>query len=244
MPRKKRHKILARLDSLIYRKLLPAKVFPTWQAAAESAGVGYSEQSLNQCRVARRRLTTMSTPDSPLTSLIENGFRVTDFGGAAGDLGDLIIKTHPTIHYTVVETPSMVNLMQQEDTRVIFTSEIPEECDVFFSSSTLQYLSNPYEILKTGFATAKRYAVIVRNNFADHERFFVQRSRLFDNGSGTVPAGFKNDVLRYPLRTIQEGKVHDIARESGFYLHEAIQHSGSEYKHGYSKDLIFKRADS
>jgi hypothetical protein len=130
--------------------------------------------------------------------------------------------------------------MQQEQTKVQFRTEIPAECDIFYTSGTLQYLSDPYAALRAGLSSAKRYAVLVRNNFSDVERFSVQRSRLFDNGSGPLPPAFENRVVRYPLRTIQERKVHETALDCGFVLESQQDDPEFNYKGGYSKDLIFR----
>jgi putative methyltransferase (TIGR04325 family) len=241
MVRNARYGLLDRLDSFVYRRLLPTTVYPTWEAAAQRAGDGYSEKLLNDFRVARRRNTNQQPSSSILLALIRDESRVTDFGGATGDLGDAIIKDHPSVTYTVVETTGLVNLMLNEETKVNFSNEIPSECDIFFSSNTIQYLPNPYDVLSRGFSTAQQYVVLVRNNFSKVERFTIQRSKLFDNGSGELPAGFKNQVIRYPLRSIQEQRVHDIAQACGFVLDSEKLDPTFNYKAGYSKDLVFRR---
>jgi hypothetical protein len=58
-------------------------------------------------------------------------------------MGDLAIEANPTIRYTLVKNPIMVSLMQQQQTKVQFTTEIPDECDIFYTSGTLQYISGP-----------------------------------------------------------------------------------------------------
>jgi putative methyltransferase (TIGR04325 family) len=243
MSDKKRYGILDRLDSLIYRRLMPVKTYPTWEAAESAAGQNnYAGSALNEFRVARRRGVVRETVSSALASITRDGFRITDFGGSTGDLGDLMIETNPSITYTVVENPTMVDLMRRQETKVIFETAIPNECDVFFTSGTIHYLGNPYEILREGFRSVKRYAVVVRNNFADVERFTIHRSRLFDNGSGPLPSGFENSVVRCPMRTIQEGKVHQVALDCGLALHQSRDDPEFTYKGGYSKDLIFKRS--
>jgi putative methyltransferase (TIGR04325 family) len=169
----KRYGILERLDSLIFRRLLPAKAFQTWEAAENHAAQNsYSGNLVNEFRVARRRgidqtiswTVAYKTAVNPvLAAVIEDRFIVTDFGGATGDMGDLTIEANPSIQYTVVENPVMVRLMQQEETKVRFLTEIPSECDVFYTSGTLQYISRPYEMLRAGFLSTKRYAVLVRS---------------------------------------------------------------------------------
>lgn len=241
MVRNTRYGLLDRLDSLVYRRLLPTASYPTWEAAAQQAGDGYSEKLLNDFRIARRRNPDQQAPNSILRALIEQKSRVTDFGGATGDLGDAIIKDYPSVVYTVVETPSLVKLMMNEETKVNFSSEMPNQCDIFFSSNTIQYIPNPYDILSRGFSTAQKYLVLVRNNFSDIERFTIQRSKLFDNGSGELPGGFRNQVVKYPLRSIQEQRVRDLAESCGFVLDTEKNDPTFNYRAGYSKDLVFRR---
>jgi putative methyltransferase (TIGR04325 family) len=251
MTDERRYGLLERLDSLIFRRLLPPRTYATWQAAEKQAARNsYARPLVNEFRVARRRSVDQTIPwttayrtsvNPTLASVTENGFRITDFGGATGDMGDLTIEANPTIRYTVVENPILVSLMQQQETKVQFTTEIPHECDVFYTSGTLQYISEPYEALRRGLLSAKRFTVLVRNNFSQVERFMIHRSRLFDNGSGPLPLGFKNRVIKYPLRTIQEDRVREIALQSGFVLARERDDPEFNYKGGYSKDLIFKR---
>jgi putative methyltransferase (TIGR04325 family) len=239
---KKRYGILDRLDSLIYRRLMPVKAYPNWEAASKAAGQNnYAGSILNEFRVARRRGVDQATLSPALASLVRDRFRIVDFGGSTGDLGDLLIEANPSISYTVVENPTMVHLMQQQQTRVLFSITIPIECDVFFTSGTIQYISEPYQALREGFSSAAKYAVLVRNNFADVDRFTIHRSRLFDNGSGPLPTGFNNLVMRCPMRTIQEKRVHEIATECGLVLDQRRDDPDFTYKGGYSKDLIFRR---
>ncbi len=238
----KRYGLLDRLDTLIFRWLLPTKTYPDWEAAEKEAGPNaYTNSILNEFRIARGREADPSAMDHVLASVIRDGYRITDFGGSTGHLGQLLIARNSSISYTVVENPTMVELMQSQDSPVKFSTAIPKECDIFYSSSTIQYVSDPYGALTEGFGSARHYAILVRNHFADVERFTVQRSRLFDNGSGPLPSGFKNLVLRYPRRTIQEKKVLGLAQDCGFALDQAHEDRRNEYKGGYSRDLVFKR---
>jgi len=240
------------LDGFVHRRLLPPKLYPTWQAAEEKAArSSYAGSLLNEFRVARRqgisqslaRTIAYSAGVNPaLASVMGNGFRVTDFGGATGAMGELTIEADPSIVYTVVENPTLVRLMRQQRTNVQFTTEIPDQCDIFYTSGTIQYVSEPYQALEKGFLSARRHAVLVHNNFADFERFTVQRSSLFDNGSGPLPPGFKDRVVLYPLRTIQEARVHALAEKCGFVLDHQREDPEFYYRGGYSKDLIFRRA--
>ncbi len=141
---------------------------------------------------------------------------ITDFGGSTGDLGADLRIVYPQATYTVVENPTLVGLVKGEWRGVSFSTVIPPTCDIFFSSSTLQYLDDPEVILKTGIASARHAVVLVRNCFADCARFGVQKSPLFDNGVGPIPAGWQNREISYPHRTLVEKEVISTAEALGF----------------------------
>jgi putative methyltransferase (TIGR04325 family) len=243
MPRSKRYGLLDRLDSLIHRRILPVRHYPTWELAERAAGDadGYASAIMNEFRIARRAGLDQAAYDPLLAGFARDGCRVTDFGGSTGDLGDLLTEQNPSIRYTVVENPVMVGLMQKQETRVHFTTTIPDECDIFYSSSTLHYVRNPYDVLQKGFKSAAHYVILVRNNFADVEKFMVHRSRLYDNGSGPLPAGFENLVMRCPMRTVQESKIRDIALSFKFSPIVEKRDTGLDHKGGYSMRLVFER---
>lgn len=243
MPRSKRYGLLDRLDSLIYRRILPVRYYPTWELAERAAGDtdSYTGATINEFRIARRVGLDQAAFDPLLAQFVRDGCRVTDFGGSTGDLGDLLTEQNPSIHYTVVENPLMVSLMQKQATRVHFTTTIPDECDIFYSSSTLHYIRNPYDVLQQGFKSATHHVILVRNNFADDEKFMVHRSKLYDNGSGPLPAGFKNLVMRCPMRTVQERKIRDIALTCKFSPIVEKRDKGLNHKGGYSMRLVFER---
>jgi putative methyltransferase (TIGR04325 family) len=152
-----------------------------------------------------------------LTALIlgKSDVSVVDFGGSTGDLGTDFLTAFPDATYTVVENPTMVALMKGRGP-VGFECAPPAQYDVFFSSSTLQCVENPLEILSAAFTSARHAVVLARNSFADEDIYRVQRTRLFRNGSGPIPDGYKNRAIRYPHRTIRETAVIEIARRHDF----------------------------
>lgn len=134
--------------------------------------------------------------------------------------------------------------MMQAHDAVRFEPSIPKTCDVFFSSGTLQYVDRTMEVLAEGFASARHAVVLVRNTFCDEAQYYVQRSKLFENGYGPIPPGFRNTTVRYPLQTINEGSVHTLADRHGFHcvarLDEAVDLQHPVQVHG--KQLVFMKA--
>jgi putative methyltransferase (TIGR04325 family) len=97
-------------------------------------------------------------------------------------------------------------------------SRLPDQCDIFFTSGALQYISDPYAMLDRGFASARRAVIVTRTRFCDEEMFQVQESWLFHNGTGLVPPGYESVKIQYPKRTISESSVQEIAARNGFRL--------------------------
>jgi len=225
--------------------------YQTWQLACAAAS-SYDNEALNAFKVARSALRhvdgsllTASVLQLTALALKKPEIAVTDFGGATGDLGRDFLASWPGASYVVVETPALVAMMQAHGA-VRFEPSIPQSCDVFFSSGTLQYVDRPMQVLAEGFASAGHAVVLVRNTFCDEAQYHVQRSKLFENGYGPIPRGFRNTTVRYPHQTIDEESVHALADRHGFHcvarLDEAIdlQYPGEIY----GKQLVFMKAPS
>ena len=205
---------------------LESRLFSSWQAACVAAAEPYSSRSVNEFRVNRWRYNCQRG-HSPsvdvgavalIAALCGPHTRVTDFGGATGDHGDALLRLLPSLTYTVVENETLVSLMDQSRLPILFSTHCPDQCDVFFTSGTLQCIPDPYGTLDVGFASASRAVVLARNNFCDEEVIRVQEASLFDNGGGLIPPGYENVKIRFPNRTIIESSVQAIAARHGFRL--------------------------
>jgi len=137
----------------------------------------------------------------------------------------------------------MVDMMQGRNA-VQFTKSIPEECDIFYTSGTLQYVSDPMDLFEAGVKSARHAVILARNSFCKNEIFRVQTSRLFDNGSGPIPNGFVDRAITYPHRTINEDSVRLIAERHGFKCQQRHEASSGVLRHNdevYGVDLVFTR---
>jgi putative methyltransferase (TIGR04325 family) len=224
------------------------KTYPTWDAAARASG-SYEDQLVNEFRVARaveNRANGVTQPaeSSPLfwlTTLLSGIREIVDFGGATGEYGEALCAARAQLAYLVVENPTLVRLMPPVR-GLTFTTEMPAACDVFFTSGTLQYLTDPYSVLARGFSTARRAVVLLRNSFSEHELFRVQHTPLFDNGAGLLPMGYENQVITHPHRTISERRVREIALVHGFELLSRMPDEGGLYRYQdlvYGQQLVF-----
>lgn len=198
--------------------------FATWEAACRASGETYDADLVNRFRVERAAMNGAPSSAEPgvllLTALLlgKPDVRIVDFGGNTGDHAHAVLSRLPNAQYTVVENATLVTLARERFAPIRFASDIPAEFDIFFSSCTLQYLEDPRAILRRGFAGAAHACIFVRNAFGGSETIRVQSSYLYENGSGAVPAGFANGIVRYPHRTMIEREIVDIARNSGFEL--------------------------
>jgi putative methyltransferase (TIGR04325 family) len=218
----------------------------SWDEAVTS-GAKYTDADLTLFKIKRgeARIPDGSLlAESPLKSVtIEDGDTITDFGGSIGDLGLEVLAAYPRTKYIVVENETMVEMMRGRNA-VEFTTSIPDQCDIFYTSGTLQYLSDPMEVFEAGVRSARRAVILARNSFCRTEIFRVQRSRLFDNGRGPVPQGFTDRVITYPHRTINEDAVHAIAEKHGFKCLERQEASSGVLRHNdevYGVDLLFTK---
>jgi putative methyltransferase (TIGR04325 family) len=226
------------------------RLLPSWQAAA-AASAGYEDETLNSFRVkraAQRKADGSLLPTNMLhlTALAmgKPEIAVTDFGGSTGDLGRDFLSVFPKATYTVVENPTMVNMMRHQG-GLRFSQTIPAACDIFFTSGTLQYLEDPVSVMNQGFASAGFAVILARNSFCDVDLFRVQRSKLFNNGSGDVPDGYSNVTISYPHRTLKESTVHKIAESHGLRcIARTEDRSGVIPYRGlvYGQQLVFLRA--
>jgi putative methyltransferase (TIGR04325 family) len=222
------------------------KHFPTWSQACAHAGT-YDADLVNRFRSDRHNLNTSNGTvlrenvlGLVVMALNNDRLTITDFGGATGDLGEGFLKAYPSGRYVVVENPTLVRLMQGR-TPVQYSLSMPDRCDVFFTSSTLQYLHEPMRILEAGLQSAKLAAVLARNSFSETDAFRVQQSNLFDNGIGPIPAGYDNVQITYPHRTIRESAVLDLAHAMGFRCVSRLEEASGSLEGSYGKQLVFLR---
>jgi putative methyltransferase (TIGR04325 family) len=220
--------------------------FSTWREACAQAG-SYNAELVNRFRSERHALNTVDTAilqgnvlGLVVLALRKEPLAITDFGGATGDLGRAFLHAYPSSRYVVVENLTMVGLMR-EKTPVQYTTTMPEQCDLFFTSSTLQYLDDPMKVLEDGLRSANLAAVLTRNSFSETETFRVQRSHLFDNGMGPIPHGYQNIDISYPHRTIRESAVLDLARAMGFRCVSRLEETSGSLTDSYGKQLVFLR---
>jgi hypothetical protein len=208
------------------KKIVPGTVIdlargrrPVTYDEAFGRSSGYTDDLLTRFRVERERGRQPKGETGLLGQVVRElgpgPIEVTDFGGAAGELARDLVAAFPNVQCTVVENATMAALARTTP-GVRFSAEIPPACDVFHSSCALFYVTQPMEQLELGFRSARRAVVLVRNCFCDTKLYRIQKSWLFDNGSGPIPAGFTNMRISYPHQTLNEGEILALAERLGF----------------------------
>lgn len=227
----------------------PETRYASWHEANAASG-SYDDALVNEFRVARAlgyRSDGTLLPSNLLyltaLGLKKPDFSVVDFGGATGELGRELQSVFPGSSFTVVENPTLVALMRDKSP-IRYVSEIPANCDIFFSSGTLQYVEKPFDYLAAGFSSAAYAVILTRNSFCNEKIYRSQTSRLFDNGAGPIPANFTDRDITYPHQTIDEREVMKIAEQKDFRLVARVDESSGVHPYRgmvYGKELVFVR---
>jgi putative methyltransferase (TIGR04325 family) len=222
----------------------------SWERAA-AAAPAYADDDLTAFRVERSRRIigqepSYVQPPTELLSVMEAiSGRFVDFGGATGEMCAVLQRRLPLWSFTVVETKAMAEAARDLRPTIAYSADMPEEFDVFYSSGTLQYLDAPELLWREALSRTAKHAYLARNSFSDRKIFSVQYSRLFDNGAGPIPPGYRNVKTRYPRQTISEAVITGIADEMGFDLVSRVADRNSGVigtrSNVYGADLLFKR---
>lgn len=242
------------LKAVVPRRIIDAfrerrhETFATWDEAGE-ASTSYADDFINDFRIARAKLRAIDGAVLRSTKLLDvvaqlskPDLHIVDFGGATGELARDYLALYPAAQFTIVENPTMVRKMAGTIPNTEFSTRIPHSCDIFFTSGTIQYLPAPCIVLAEGFKAATRAVILARNSFSDIPIYRAQRSRLYDNGTGPIPAGFDDVEYSYPHQTIIEHRVHDIAERAGFKLADSREETSGVLSYRgrvYGKDLVF-----
>ena len=86
--------------------------------------------------------------------------------------------------------------------------------DLLYSSSTLQYLPSPELGLAELIGVGAAAMALTRLSLTDGEQFtVVQKSRLSHNGPGSLPPGFRDGTVAYPLTILNRSRFEEALRQ-------------------------------
>lgn len=198
------------------------RFLPTYKDAATACGGGYRDSVLVDV-VAKKTIRFRDTPDAAvdLTSLrpaiasmglTSDRLNVLDFGGACGLHYFAVKNLFSRIAWSVVETPEMTRAAAPLASPVLKFHESISEArarldavggiDFVLVSGSLQYTERPREVMAELLRVPAKRILFTRTPMREapggRDAVFVQRSRLAENGSGTLPHGFSDREIRYP----------------------------------------------
>ena len=174
-----------------------------------------------------------------------------DFGGACGEnilflesiFGENINKLS-----WVIETNAQIleskkwSFVKNVQFQTNLDRVLRNNIDLFFTSCALNYVENPYEILKKVINRVIPYVCLTRNNFSRNPKPFIQVSNLSENGLGYHINDYGNPLVWYPSQTLCEKTIKDIFLSSNYKLifEDNLLSTGViNSKSNYSKDLVF-----
>jgi putative methyltransferase (TIGR04325 family) len=152
---------------------------------------------------------------------INRKIKILDLGGAAG-FHYLVAKklTKNEYDWHVIETPLMcetANHSKLKNNELTFCSLAnlnQKQFDLLFSSSSLQYMDNPLEVLKNILTLKPKFLFITRTPMSNAQSFFyVQESLLSSNGPGPLPEDLKNQLVRYPISILPKSEYLNLITE-------------------------------
>jgi putative methyltransferase (TIGR04325 family) len=152
-----------------------------------------------------------------LASRCRSSLTVVDFGGACGGryyLAKRLLGPDASLSWKVVETPMMAEVARNrfETSGLAFfdnlgaaTRDVPH-VDLVHCGNVLQYLRTPFDTLTDLLNIHARFISLASVATCAQARrlFFLQRSRLSENGPGRLPAGVRDRVIRYPFAPLPE----------------------------------------
>jgi putative methyltransferase (TIGR04325 family) len=162
----------------------------------------------------------------------EGVLNVIDFGGAAGyhhAMARLALGSRVQLNWCVVETSAMARQAARlERSGLKFFDHLQAalahlgRVDLVFTSSALQYCSDPLITLERLLGIGADRFFLTRTPLADTDQTIVttQSSMLGANGPGPLPPNFSDRVVAYPVSYVPRARVEALIQQ-----HYAIRFS-------------------
>ena len=147
---------------------------------------------------------------------------IIDFGGAAGIHYYLVKYLFPNLKsWNVLETKAMVEANKEKTDSILkFYSldndeKMKIDCDLLYSSSSIQYTNNPTETLKRLISFNPKHILISRTPFTEGNASvrFTQHSLLSQNGPGALPEQFIESRISYEVHIPILAEVKEVLSE-------------------------------
>lgn len=180
----------------------------------------------------------------------DRSINIIDFGGGFGYhyfIAKAILKERYNIKWCVVETPAMVNKAESfASEELFFFSDLQAaktklgRVDIVFSSSALQYLPEPYKMLKLMAEIGAGYLFLTRVPLLEEnkEMYAIQYSKYSANGPGPMPEGMKDGIAKYPINFLSKNKVEEIIEEK-YEIQIVMDDSSEIYNFKYKPVKVY-----
>lgn len=207
----------------------PSKVYASFEEAKCACKRTYADQALTQYRIDKAKLNLANLKVEDFVMGLELVIiailrsksakpSIVDFGGALGEqayiLKQLIDKP---FDYQVIEHPTLVSKVNNDSffNYATFSDTLPEACDIFFTSGTLQSIANPFEVMEKAFRIANESVILTRNCFSERPLNRVHTTLIHENGPGHLqPNVALNQIIDYPHQAISYDKLKKMAQQS------------------------------
>ena len=157
---------------------------------------------------------------------------ILDYGGGTGENAILISEIYDNkFSFDVVENDSLVRLANKNNfTHCKFMSDLEDKnYDIIFSSATLQYLDEPYDLLKKFEQKSNKLISLARLNCNEKQRAKLQVSIYRKNIGYKDFKHISNDNLAiYPYKELSLAKIKSSFKFFNFKM-EKIKTDGFYY---------------
>lgn len=197
------------------------EIFPDFAAALAACGPGYNDADIADV-VAHKTAPPvdhrMYAPEQAINSILAVGIAaaevtdrpltVLDFGGGCGFHYFRVVPTiHRSLRWAIVETPAMAERAAklsegrfQVFTDIATAADALGRIDLVHASSSIQYVPEPLETLKTLAALRPRYFGLLRfPAWGRPQLVGLQSSALSRNGIGPMPPNIADRLVTYPI---------------------------------------------
>jgi putative methyltransferase (TIGR04325 family) len=150
--------------------------------------------------------------------------KIIDFGGGAGYHFFVAKMVFPNLNlkWSIVENQIMVKLCNKKikNKNLFFFDSFNQikNADIFFSSCSINYTTNPIETIKTIIKLKTKYLYFTRTPLAENKSFkFKQISLLSENG----PCQIKNEkekIIEYENKIISRQSFEEIFKNKFFII--------------------------
>jgi putative methyltransferase (TIGR04325 family) len=199
--------------------------YPSWGAAAsECISGGYHSDSLAELIVEKNVIFRQEHAeksnevfDASLANLAvsclmnrRDSFSCLDFGGGGG-FHEYVTRRNASVRnlrWAIVETPQIckhASVLETDNLKWFETIESAYswlgKADLVFASSVLQYLDDPLSYVDRLIDLRADHILVTRTPLSEWDEpiISVQKSRLSENGPGSLPPGFQDREIRHPI---------------------------------------------